>query len=174
MGCTLALVPLACAALHSNLALQHASVINVAYQTLKNVSSRQVQAPHVCFCFCFCPVLMCRRRAIHLLQLLGHPLSENDKLSDMEFLSDVLEIQEDLETCDAAALHSHAQRNAARLQRERAVASAAFSSGRIADAKASVVKLQYASPCFVPVQCVAPRSFEGSAWPPSFSRLILH
>ena len=140
--------------------MQHASLINVSYQTLKNISSR-------CACvtlalpFLFMPppllllllpppllllllLLTCCRRAIHLLQLLGHPLTENDRLTDLEFLSDVMEVQEDVTTCDIAALRAHAQRNSDWIQQQRALASQAFASGRISDAKAIVIKLQYA------------------------------
>ncbi len=81
-------------------------------------------------------------RAIHLLQILGHPLAENDKLCDPEFLSDVMEVQEDLESCDILALRAHVARNRARLQHEHALVSAAFSSGRVEDAKAIVIKMQ--------------------------------
>ncbi len=88
-------------------------------------------------------------RAIHLLQLLGHPLTENDKLTDLEFLSDVMDVQEDLATCDAAALRAHVVRNSARLQEAYALASAAFASGRIADAKATVIKMQFVSLLFL-------------------------
>jgi hypothetical protein len=77
-----------------------------------------------------------------LLQLLGHPLTENDRLTDLEFLSDVMEVQEDLASCDVAALRAHAQRNGDSMKQQRALASQAFASGRIADAKAVVIKLQ--------------------------------
>ncbi len=88
-------------------------------------------------------MLVTRRcRAIHLLQILGHPLAENDKLCDPEFLSEVMEVQEDLESCDILALRAHVTLNRARLQHEHALVSAAFSSGRVEDAKAIVIKMQ--------------------------------
>ncbi len=123
---------------------QHASLINVSYQTLKNISSR-----YACITCIFLLLLLllpvtCCHRAIHLLQLLGHPLTENDRLTDLEFLSDVMEVQEDLATCDMAALRAHAQRNSGAIQQQRALASQAFSSGRVSDAKAIVIKLQCA------------------------------
>jgi hypothetical protein len=89
-----------------------------------------------------CRLLTYCRRAVHLLQLLGHPLSESDRLSDIGFLAEVLEVQEDLQTCDIAALRVHSKRNFAKLQREQELASAAFSEGRISDAKAVVMRLQ--------------------------------
>ncbi len=98
-------------------------------------------------------------RAIHLLQLLGHPLTENDKLTDVQFLSEVMEVQEDMETCGTEALRAHVKRNGARLQHERGLASAAFASGRITDAKAIVIKMQCEtpppphSPVPLPVSC---------------------
>jgi hypothetical protein len=81
-----------------------------------------------------------------LLQLLGHPLTENDRVTDLEFLSDVMEVQEDLITCGMAELRAHALRNSGMIQQQRALASQAFSSGRVSDAKAIVIKLQCA-PC---------------------------
>ncbi len=84
-------------------------------------------------------------RAIHLLQLLGHPLTENEKLTDLQFLSEVMEVQEDIQTCDVAALRQHIKINGARLHHQRNDASAAFASGRISDAKAIVIKMQYVS-----------------------------
>jgi len=123
----------------------------------------QASSDSTCLIFLLLLLLIHRGRAIHLLQLLGHPLTENDRLSDMEFLSDVLDVQEDVETCDVAALRVHAQRNDTRLQRERALASSAFACGRIADAKASVVKLQCVPPCYS--SCPFASLLEGSARP---------
>jgi hypothetical protein len=47
-------------------------------------------------------------------------------------------------TCDIAALRAHALRNSDWMRQQRALASQAFASGRISDAKAIVIKLQYA------------------------------
>jgi hypothetical protein len=105
-------------------------------------------------------------RAIHLLQILGHPLTENDKLTDVQFLSEVMEVQEEMETCGAEALRAHLKRNGARLQHERGVAAAAFASGRITDAKAVVIKMQCEPPPPPPLACppspshAAPQIFE--------------
>jgi hypothetical protein len=79
---------------------------------------------------------------MHLLQLLGHPLTEDDKLTDLEFLSDVMEVQEDLASCDVKELQAHARRIGDRIQQQRELASQAFASSRISDAKAAVIKLQ--------------------------------
>jgi hypothetical protein len=77
-----------------------------------------------------------------LLQLLGNPLNENDKITDLEFLSEMMEAQEDLASCDKAALRAHDTLNRDRIQQQHALASQAFSCNRISDAKAAVIKLQ--------------------------------
>jgi hypothetical protein len=172
---------------------QHASIINVSYQTLKHVGSRHhtlSSSFHSAMLFppCFsrnafpamlfpaspfAPSLMLltpRLRAIHLLQLLGHPLTENDKLTDLEFLSDVIDVQEDLVSCDVAGLRAHVQRNGAKLQQAHALVSAAFASGRIADAKATVIKMQsvpllFLFPFFPLFHRASPHSNESAACP---------
>jgi molecular chaperone HscB len=105
-----------------NISENYSSLVNKAYGTL--------QAP--------------LKRALHLLSLRGEEIEEGQKVDDPEFLMEIMELNEEVESADnAEKLKSLRQKNDVQLTKIAKEIESHFDTDQTAKAKEAIIKMKY-------------------------------